>query len=189
MIDLCAADRTSARRWIQSVKLFTANIRRKEMHRFLLRGLLTSAALASIAAVAQSRYENPVDGKTYETLGQFRTYVPAVPRQPGEHRTTTAGVTLLVGEAELQSRVKVEELAGFIKAVEARAYPELEKNKAPMALIVQFNCHPGKCEVKLVSQGNAEKSTLQALYDSLSKLAPLKATGEVIFQIEFRVRA
>lgn len=159
------------------------------MYRFLVRVLLASAALASICVLAQSRYENPVDRKTYETLGEFRTYVPAVPRETGERRTSTAGVTLLIGELELRSRVKVEDLATFIKAIEARAYPELEKNKEPMTAIVQFNCQPGKCEVNLATQGRAEKSTLRAVYDSLSKLAPLKATGEVIFQIEFRVRA
>jgi hypothetical protein len=159
------------------------------MHRFLLRALATSAALVCLTTVAQSRYDNPVDKKTYETSGEFKTYQPAVPKNTSGQRVTTAGVTLLTGQPELKSRVKVEELSAFIKAAEVRAYSELEKNKAPMAALVQFNCQPGKCEVKLVSQGQAEQSTLQAIYDSLSKMAPLKSTGEVIFQVEFRVGA
>lgn len=166
-----------------------SNVRHQRMHRFQLRTLATSATLVCLAAVAQSRYDNPVDKKTYETSGEFKTYQPAVPRDTTGQRVTTAGVTLLTGEPELKSRVKVEELAAFIKAAEVRAYLELKKNKAPMVALVQFNCQPGKCEVKLVSQGEAEKSTLQAIYDSLSKMAPLKATGEIIFQVEFRVGA
>lgn len=89
----------------------------------------------------------------------------------------------------LEARVTAEDLAAFIKAAEDRAYLELAKNKAPMSALVQFNCQPGKCAVKLASQGQAENSTLQAIYDSLSKLEPLKARGEVIFQVEFRVGA
>jgi hypothetical protein len=159
------------------------------MHRFLLRALATSATLVCLTAVAQSRYDNPVDKKTYETSGEFKTYQPALRRDTSGQRVTTAGVTLLTGEPQLKSRVKLEELAAFIEAAEVRAYSELEKNKAPMAALVQFNCQPGRCEVKLVSQGQAENSTLQAIYDSLSNMAPLKATGEVIFQVEFRVGA
>ena len=157
------------------------------MHRFLLRALATSAALVCLTAVAQARYDNPVDKKTYVTSGEFKTYQPAAPRNASGQRVTTAGVTLLTGEPELKSRVKVEELSAFIKAAEVLAYSELKKNRAPMAALVQFTCLPGKCEVKFVSQGQAEKPTLQAIYDSLSKMAPLKATGEVIFQVEFRV--
>jgi len=159
------------------------------MHRLILRAIATSMMMVCLAAVAQSRYDNPLDNKTYETSGEFKTYQPASPKDTRGQRVTTAGVTLLTGEPELKSRVKVEELAAFIKEAEVRAYSELEKNKSPMSALVQFNCQPGKCQIKLASQGQAEKSTLQAIYDSLSKMVPLNATGEVIFQVEFRVGA
>jgi hypothetical protein len=145
-----------------------------------------TASLAS-AVDAQSRYDNPIDKKTYETSGEFRTYQPAVPGDTRGQRVATQGVLLLTGEPDLKTRVKVEDLAAYIKAAEARAYLELAKNKAAMAALVQFNCQPGKCDVKLASQGQAEEATLQALYDALSKLPPLKATGEVIFQVTFNV--
>lgn len=89
----------------------------------------------------------------------------------------------------MKERVKVEDLADFIKAAEVRAYGELAKNKKPMVALVQFNCQPGKCEIKLASQGEAAESTLQALYDSLSRLPTLKTNGEVAFQVRFDVGA
>jgi len=159
------------------------------MHRFFPLAIATSVALTAPATFAQSRYDNPVDKKTYETPGEFKTYKPAVPKDTRGQRVTTVGVMLLTGEPDLKSRVKVEELAEFIKLAEASAYSELSKNKTPMAALVQFNCKPGRCDVKLVSQGQAERATLQALHDSLAKLPPLKAAGEVIFQVEFRVDA
>jgi hypothetical protein len=94
---------------------------------------------------------------------------------------------LLTGEPELKTRITVEDMVAYIKQAEARAYAELAKNKSAMAALVQFNCQPEKCEVKLASQGQAEEATLQALYDALSKLPPLKTTGEVIFQLTFNV--
>lgn len=146
-----------------------------------------ASAVSVVPAAAQSRYENPVDKKTYETSGQLRHYRPAVPRDTSGQRVTTQNVVLLTGEPDFKARVSVEDLAVFIKAAELRAYVELAKNKAAMAALVQFNCQPGKCEVKLASQGQAEEATLQSLHKSLSKIPPLKATGEVIFQVRFNV--
>lgn len=56
-----------------------------------------------------------------------------------------------------------------------------------MAALVQFTCRPGKCNVKLASQGEAAASTLQNLYESLLKLAPPTTSGEIVFLVEFRV--
>lgn len=152
--------------------------------------ILIAAALQVPQAVnAQSTYENPVDEKTYVTSGEFKTYKPDVPRNTRGQRVTTGGITLLTAEPQLKERVKVEDLTGFIKAAEARAYTVLAKNKKAMVVLVQFNCQPGKCEVKLASQGEAAEATLQALYDSLVGLPALKARGEVAFQLKFDVGA
>lgn len=155
--------------------------------------VLLSIALAALTAqlvspaTAQSRYDNPVDQKTYVTTGSFKTYQPDSPRDIRGQRITTQHVMLLTAEPELKARVKVEDLAAYIKVVQARAYAELARNKSAMAALVQFNCHPKKCEVKLSTQGEAEGAILQALYDALSKVPPLRTTGEVIFQVTFNV--
>ena len=157
------------------------------MRSVLSTALAVLSALLATPVAAQARYDNPVDKKTYETSGQFKTYQPAVPRDTRGQRITTQNVLLLTGEPDLKARVKVEDLAAYIKIAESKAYAELARNKSAMAALVQFNCQPGKCEVKLASQGQAEEATLQALHDALSKLPPLKATGEVIFQVMFNV--
>ncbi len=159
------------------------------MRLLLLTSIFSIAALQPTLTAAQSRYGNPVDKQTYTTSGQFKTYKPDIPRDTHGQRVTTEGVTLLTGEPDLRSRVAVQDLANFIKTAEARAYPELAKNMKAMAALVQFNCKPGKCEVKLASQGEAAESTLQALYDVLSKLSPLDVSGEVVFQVKFNVGA
>lgn len=153
--------------------------------------ILVSAFLCTAGAGAQpqSRYDNPVDKKTYVTSGEFKTYGSAVAKDTRGQRVTTAGVRLLTGEPDLKTRISVQDLAAFINAVEARASMELVRNKSTMAALVQFNCQPGKCDVKLMSQGQAEDSILQAFHDALTRLPPLKTSGEVIFQIEFHVGA
>lgn len=151
--------------------------------------LIAATLQAPQSANAQSTYQNPVDKKTYVTAGQFKTYQSDTTRDTRGQRVTTAGVILLTGEPQLKERVKVEDLAGYIRAAEASAYAELTKNKKAMVALVQFNCQPGACEIQLASQGEATEATLQALYKSLSRLPALKATGEVIFQLKFDVGA
>jgi len=150
---------------------------------------LAGSFAANAIAQAPSRYDNPVDRKTYVTSGEFKTYAPAVPKDTRGQRVTTGGVRLLTGEPELKTRTSVQDLAAFIKIVEAKAASELVRNKSAMAALVQFNCRPGKCEVKMMSQGQVDDSILQALHDALTKLPPLKTSGEVIFQVEFHVGA
>lgn len=144
-------------------------------------------ALLASPAAAQSLYENSVDRKTYKASGQFETYRPNVPRDTRGQRVTTQNVMLLTGESDLKVRVKVEDLAAYIRMAEVGGYSELEKNKSAMAALVQFNCRPEKCEVKIGSHGAAEEATLTALYDTFSQLPTLKVTGEVAFQIVFNV--
>lgn len=146
------------------------------------------AALCS-AAVAESEYQNPVDGKTYVAPGGFKTYQPVVPRDTRGQRITTTGVTLLTSQADLQERTSVQELSLFIKSAEAKAYEVLARNKSAMVVLVQFNCAPGKCAVKLASQGEAENATLQKLYEVLTGLPALRTSGEATFQVQIRVGA
>jgi len=147
---------------------------------------LHGPALAQEAG-SKSRYQKPVDKMTYETPGQFKTYYPAAPRDERGQRVTTQDIVLLTGEPDISTRVTVQDLATYMKNAEARAYAELAKNKTAMSAMARFNCRPDKCEVEIASQGQADNATLQALYDVLSKLPPLKTTGAVAFQLVFNV--
>jgi hypothetical protein len=153
--------------------------------------LATALLLASIVlpCVAQQRYDNPVDQQSYVTAGQWKTHLPATPRETRGQRVTTAGVLLLTGEPDVAARVTVADLGAYIKSVEALAYAELGQNKSAMKALVQLNCHPGKCAVAISTQGTADDARLQALHAALARTPPLKTTGEVVFQVAFNVAA
>lgn len=140
------------------------------------------------SAHGQERYDNPVDHRSYVTEGEFKTYKPDSEQDTSGQSVVTNGIHLLTGEPDLKQRVRVEDLASFIKSAEDKAYPILAKNKASALVLVQFDCQPNRFEVKMASQGNPQESILQALYEAMKSLSPLKTKGEVIFQVELNVR-
>lgn len=140
-------------------------------------------------AFAEDKYYNPVDNRTYVTSGEFKKYTPDKPRDTTGQRVVTNNIRLLTGDQELRERVSVEDLAAYIKAIEAKAYPILGKSKTPAVVLIQFNCAPKSLEVGIASQGDPQKAILQELYDAMKSLPPLKTQGEVIFQLEIKIRS
>ena len=110
---------------------------------------------------------------------------------PGEgttkNRVKTDVVRLLSSDGEMQSHTTADDLVAFIKTAQSKAYPILDESAAPAKVRVQFDCQPGQCEVALYTQGNARTPVLQALYDAMSGLAPLKCSGAASFQVQFSV--
>ena len=139
-------------------------------------------------AYAQAQYDNPVDGRSYVTEGEFKTYTPEKPRDTTWQKVVTNSIHLLTGEPDLKKRVRVEDLASFIKSAETKAYPILAKNQTPALILLQFDSQPNEHDVKIASQGNPQESILQELYDAMKELTPLRTTGEVMFQVEIHVR-
>ena len=148
--------------------------------------LIMSTSFTS--AHGEARYDNPVDHRSYITEGEFKTYKPETERDTTGQPVVTNGIRLLTGESDLKHRVRVEDLASFIKSAENRAYPILAKNNAPALVLVQFDCQPNRFEVKIASQGSPQESILQALYEAMKSLSPLQTRGEVTFQVELNVR-
>jgi hypothetical protein len=141
------------------------------------------------AAHAQSSYINPVDGKTYTTPGEFRTYQPASPKDQSKQRVKNEGIVLLTGEQDLVARATVEDVAAFITQAAARARIVLARHVGTAAVMVQFNCQPKLCRVQIAGDGKPSKILLQALHDSLASMQALRTSGEVIFQLSLRVDA
>ena len=137
----------------------------------------------------EARYDNPVDHRSYITEGEFKTYKPETERDTTGQAVVTNGIRLLTGDPELKQRVRVEDLASFIKSAESRAYPILAKNNAPALVLVQFDCQPNRFEVKMASQGSPQESILQALDEAMKSLSPLQTRGEVIFQVELNAHS
>lgn len=148
--------------------------------------LIMSTSFTS--AHGEARYDNPVDHRSYITEGEFKTNKPETERDTTGQPVVTNGIRLLTGESDLKQRVRVEDLASFIKSAENRAYRILAKNKAPALVLVQFDCQPNRFEVKIASQGSPQESILQALYEAMKSLSPLQTRGEVTFQVELNVR-
>ncbi|WP_141100912.1 hypothetical protein [Roseateles aquatilis] len=130
-----------------------------------------------------------LDQESPSASGQSQTYFQDRSRDARGQRVTMAGVTLLMPEAEIQKRTTVQDLAAFVKTAEASASRVLELNPSAMSARVQFECRVARCGIKLATKGDVEKTVRQALQDALVKLPPLKTSGEVHFQVEFRVAA
>jgi hypothetical protein len=156
----------------------------------IFRGIALVASLMSAGeCVAQEKYENPVDKQTYVAPGGFKTYEPSVPASTQGQRVVTDQVILLTSQQDMSERVTVPDLAAYVKAVEQVAFKELAKSQSPIVVLAQFNCSPGSCELKLASQGEADHAVLQRFYEMASHVTPPKLSGEVKFQVQFRVRA
>lgn len=164
------------------VSRHTSNTRRA-----MRRALATLCLLATATCHAEDRYDNPVDGMTYRTEGEFRTYEPEVRRiDPG--RVQNDGIVLLTGENEIGARTTVDDLVAFLEAAEKIAREALAANAGAGVVLIQFNCVPSRCEVQMAHQGEIDTAAMQATYDGVSALAPLATTGEVRFQLRLRVR-
>jgi hypothetical protein len=149
---------------------------------------LSTTILVSIAG-AQTTYTSPVDGKTYPAGGGLKDYYPAVPRDQSKQRVKNDGILLLTSETAIAARTTVKDIVAFIKLAEQQAIKVLGENKDEAVVTVQFNCQPNLCGVLLASEGKASGEILESLRKTLSALKPLPTTGEVIFQVTFKVDA
>jgi hypothetical protein len=142
-------------------------------------------ALTSDLAIAQSVYQNPIDGRAY---GPFENALPSNPADTAGKRVFTNRIVLLTADEELKQRVTLPELTRFIKSAQGIAYETLKAAKSPAEVLVQFNCAAKKCSVKIANRGAVDSAILQALYDALSRPVPLATKDEVVFQIDFMIR-
>ncbi len=134
--------------------------------------------LLPISSGAQTEtYQNPVDSETYVAPGGWKTYQPAPGVTPRQEEVSLDGVRLLQDQAEIASRTSVEELAAFIGLAHKAA-----------VLLVQFTCAPQKCPANIAFQGEPPKELLQAYYERLTQLQPLRISGEVKFQFTRKVQ-
>jgi hypothetical protein len=142
-------------------------------------------ALTPALGLAQSAYQNPIDGRSY---GPFETAIPTNPVETAGKTVFTNRIILLTPDAELRQRITLPELTKFIKFAQGAAYDALKTAKSPAEVLVQFNCAANKCSVKIANRGDVDRAILQALYDALSKPVPMATKDEVVFQIDFIIR-
>src|SRR5215472_8693207 len=145
--------------------------------------------LLSISSGAQTEtYQNPIAGKTYVAPGGWKTYEPAEGVKPTQEKVSLAGVRLLQSQAEIASRTSVEDLATFIDLAHKAASEVFASYNKPAVLLVEFICEPEKCPARIASQGEPPRELLQAYYERLTQLRPLRVSGEVKFQFTLNVQ-
>jgi hypothetical protein len=144
---------------------------------------------STLSGYAQDQtYQNPADKKAYTAPGGWKTYSPEEPVQPSAEKVALDHVRLLQNQEEIAARTTVEELTSFTKLAEAAASEVFFQYEKPASLLVQFTCTPGKHVVEIASEGEPPQDLLQAYYDKLIKMKPLRVSGEVKFQLMLKVK-
>jgi hypothetical protein len=144
---------------------------------------------STLSRYAQDQtYQNPVDKKAYSAPGGWKTYSPEEPVQSSAEKVALDHVHLLQNQEEIAARTTVEELASFTKLAEAAASEVFFHYEKPASLLVQFPCTPGKHVVDIASEGEPPQDLLEAYYDKLIKMKPLRVSGEVKFQLMLKVK-
>ena len=143
---------------------------------------------APLPAHQDETYHNPVDRKAYTAPGGWKSYAPDTPAPPSTEKVDLENVRLLQDQEEMAARTSVPDLAAFIKVAQAAASGVFAHYDKAASLLVQFTCTPGKHVVQLASQGEPPRELLEAYYDKLVALEPLKVSGEVKFQFLLKVR-
>jgi len=153
---------------------------------------LLAAALGlalSMPSFAQDEtYHNPVDHGTYVAPGGWKTYTPDGGVKPSHEKVSLENVRFLQSEAEIGARTSAAELAAFIELAHKAASDVFNSYDKAVVLLVQFTCTPTACPPRLASQGDPPSQLLQAYYDRLTRLQPLRVSGEVKFQFTLNVR-
>jgi len=145
-------------------------------------------ASENVEQTSGDSFVNPVDGRTYTAEGGWKEHQPETPRPPSASKVTNQGIRLLTEQDKIAEATSVESLAAFIEKIEAVVVAAVPADEVSGAIMIQFTCSRGAHVVELAQKGEIAKETLQAIYETLSKMDPLDvAAGEVKFQIEFSI--
>ena len=167
-----------------------ATPRRSTIVRLMKKITVIFLLLPALSGYAQDQtYENPVDKKAYTAPGGWQTYSPEGGVHSSADKVALDSVRLLQAQQEIQSRTTIEEeLGSFIKLAEFSASEVFSHYEKPATLLVQFTCTPGRHVVEIASQGEPPQDLLQAYYDKLKNLKPLRVSDEVKFQLTIKVK-
>jgi hypothetical protein len=139
-----------------------------------------------------SQYQNPVDGKTYATNGQWQDYQPQNPQPVSQDsKVVLDNVRLLTDQTTVAANLSTEQLSQYIKDVTAAVTGATEGTSAPFQLILQLELSPSDTpKLQLADQGGADNTVLQKVYDAtLAVTAPSPSAQALSFQVMFNVNS
>lgn len=134
-----------------------------------------------------STYQNPVDGKAY--TADWKTYKPqhgeALPENP---KVQVAGVRLLNRQDEFAQYTSVDDLVAYLKQVNHIASTVFADSGIKAEVMAQFESSPGKTALKLASQGGVPDKLMQAFYEQVNALPPLRVSSSILqYQVEYHI--
>ena len=139
-----------------------------------------------------SQYQNPVDGKTYVTNGQWQDYQPQNPQPVAQDsKVVLDHVRLLTDQNTVAANLSTEQLSQYIKDVTAAVTGATEETSAPFQLMLQFELSPSDTpKLQLADRGGADNTVLRKVYDAaLAVTAPSPSAQALSFQVMFNVNS
>lgn len=117
-------------------------------------------------------YVNPVDGKVYQTKGEFRHYVPEGGVRSRSGPVQFRNIVLLTDEEALAQVTNADVLADFIQRIDTVVVRAFGVTKDTSELIVQCTLYAGrKAEIKISYAGTPNSSALTKIYKQVQRLA------------------
>lgn len=154
-------------------------------------GLITILMLFNLPCDAQDKYENPVDGKIYETE-KWNVYKPEGYDAKNHEKAHVSidSVRLLISEYEVDSNIEIEVFAEFITTIRLLAKRILDPVSEDAEILLQVTLHKSsRQDYEVMYQGELSEEILQAFYDGLKDLPELNTLEmDVPFQIHFVIR-
>lgn len=133
-------------------------------------------------------YINPVDGYTYESEGQWKTYnkkdTPHI-----EGRILLKPIILLSNQNDMERIVGIERLASFIKLNESVIKKELSGIAGEGEVLIQFTLNTNTTEIQMSFKGGLDSETLGNVLKELMIVCKHQTSFEdqYIYQLHYQI--
>ena len=118
------------------------------------------------------RYVSQVDGRAYDTSGGWRTYRPQGAPSPGPPRVLDR-IVLLTSQAELEGRVNVEALAGYMQEIANEFVRQCGTGPERVEVFIRVELRPA-LPARIVGHGDLDEARIAEL---IARVAPPAITG------------
>lgn len=110
-------------------------------------------------------YVNPVDGKVYQTDGQFKKHEPAGETKKYEGPVQPTGLVLLTQESEIPRVIGIRPLVQIVKEIDAIVVEELAESKDLGRIVIQCTLyHDQSGQISLAYEGQVNNEYLNKIY-------------------------
>jgi hypothetical protein len=128
-------------------------------------------------------YVSPIDARTYRAEGW-----QAHPPEQGEAAAArlSGEIHLFTSDDDIMARTTPEELAAFCQQIKLCAERMLTQHDGA-EIVLRVGCLPQGHAVDLSGKGAVPPDVMQAFFDAIKALPPLRVSGEVSFEMRLSV--